>query len=195
MRHDEAIHRSLLIFQNIDMSNLKTNKNKIIVLDGHDGSGKTTLSKMLAAHINGIYVRPFGGKNGKVLIESAEKKEYELTIQIGIDSIQQIYNQHTNQTLVFDRHWMTVLSLLPEQLWKKWTIYPPTILCWANLQTTKKRLHQRMEQKFDDEYHQSYLNIYKNLVSHHNSLIIDTNRESIQDSLNTINQWLNNNNI
>ena len=63
--------------------------NSIIALDGHDGVGKTTLAKALSDQLNGVYIRPFGGKVGIDLIEAAEAKAYEKVITIGKQAIEE----------------------------------------------------------------------------------------------------------
>ncbi len=165
------------------------NQNTIIAFDGHDGSGKTSLSKELAALWTGIYVRPFGGITGRMLIESFEHKNFNLTFEIGLNAIRETENLYSNSLLVFDRHWMTVLSLLPKELRLKWSIYPPTVLCWTDLQTTKSRLVKRNEQQFDDKYHQYYIDKYPQLVGTQNLLKIDTGRNDFKSCLNQINEW------
>ena len=63
------------------------NGNLHIVFDGHDGTGKTTLSQQVADYCGGIYVRPFGGQMGLDLIEAYENKDHQLTIQKGGDGL------------------------------------------------------------------------------------------------------------
>ncbi|HNO71073.1 MAG TPA: hypothetical protein PKO16_04790 [Bacteroidia bacterium] len=168
---------------------MKENDTITIALDGHDGSGKTTISKLVASTLKGIYVRPFAGSKGIALIEAADQEDYDLVLQIGNESIQDIYNQHSNDLLIFDRHWMTVLSLVPENFWNKWLFFPPTILCWANLAITKQRLDERSEKKFDDAYHKNYLTIYKKLANQYGALIIDTSNKNTEQCLAEISKW------
>lgn len=52
---------------------------KILVLDGHDGAGKTTLAQALAAKIDGKYVKPFNDSLGDMIAWLYKKKNYELT--------------------------------------------------------------------------------------------------------------------
>ena len=169
--------------------------NTILAFDGHDGSGKTTLCKAIAEQLGGIYVRPFGGSNGIDLIEAADDKDYLSVLKIGLNSIKEVEKNYSNSILVFDRHWMTVLSLVPEEYWKKWEEYPPTILCWADLSTTKERLATRIEKKFDDEYHKYYLKRYVALKDFKQSKLINTGENNIQSCLNEISLWMATNEI
>ncbi len=164
------------------------NGNKIIAFDGHDGSGKTTLSKMFAEKIDAIYVRPFSGDMGTRLLELAEKKDYDSVSKFGSDTIQNIYTRYKNETLVFDRHWMTVFSLIPEKYWddEAWSPLPKTILCYVDLETTLSRLKNRMEEEFDRDYHNNYLTIYMKLANHFKVDVLRTDQYEISECLNKI---------
>jgi thymidylate kinase len=171
------------------------NGNLHIVFDGHDGTGKTTLSQQVADYCGGIYVRPFGGQMGLDLIEAYENKDHQLTIELGFKAIERIDSQYQNSILVFDRHWMTVLSLLEPNYWSILVNTPPTILCWADLQNTKNRLSSRPEKQYSDEYHTMYLNIYKTLAASFGAFVLDTSNKTLEDSFTIIKNWLHTNNI
>ncbi len=167
----------------------------IIALDGHDGSGKTTLCKLLAASLGGTYVRPFTVEYGESLIRSAEMKNYHETISIGEEAIREACNNHEGGLLIMDRHWMTVLSLLPKVWHSRWYMFPPVILCWCDLHTTKQRIASRNEEKFSDNYHSYYLETYKKLAHFYDVPVIDTGNNSINTSIFEIINWLKNNKI
>ncbi|HZH71409.1 MAG TPA: hypothetical protein VFD91_02860 [Mariniphaga sp.] len=54
---------------------MNKNGNLHIVFDGHDGTGKSTLSQLTANYCGGIYVRPFGGQEDLNLIKASEDKD------------------------------------------------------------------------------------------------------------------------
>lgn len=174
---------------------MNKNGNLHIVFDGHDGTGKSTLSQLTANYCGGIYVRPFGGQEDLNLIKASEDKDYQRTINIGYNAIDLIDDQYCNSILVFDRHWMTVLSLVEPNYWSSWTIYPPTILCWTNIQSTKDRLRNRKEKQYSDAYHIEYLEIYKTIAATFGSFILDTSNKTINESFDIIKSWLHNNNV
>ncbi|MBK6699592.1 MAG: hypothetical protein IPG55_06760 [Saprospiraceae bacterium] len=164
------------------------NGNSLIAFDGHDGSGKTTLSKMFAEKTDTIYVRPFSGDMGTRLLELAEKKDFDSVSKFGADIINNIYARYKNEILVFDRHWMTVFSLLPEKYWynEVWLPLPKTILCYVDLRTTLSRLKNRMEEEFDRDYHNNYLAIYMKLGSYFKVDVLRTDQFGISECLNKI---------
>jgi len=170
---------------------MNENNNVTVAFDGHDGAGKTTLAKLLVSEIDGVFVRPFANNNGVSLIDAFEKGDNNFTMQLGRSLIQDVYNNHSKKTLVFDRHWMTVLSLIDEKYWANWSYFPQTILCWADLKTTKERLNIRAERKYDESYHKYYLGIYKKLAEKFNILVIDTSNMSTPHCLNKIISWVN----
>lgn len=166
-------------------------KNKIIALDGHDGSGKTTLAKDLAEHIGGIYIRPFGGEAGEMLIGLAEQKKYEELCAFGKEKLNSICTGYQNKVLVCDRHWMTVFSLLPQEYWNDpgWLPLPPTALCYAALETTLSRLSERSEKAYDRDYHSYYLDLYLRLAQLFNAKVLRTDHYNYKDSLAQLADW------
>jgi thymidylate kinase len=171
---------------------MNENGNRIIAFDGHDGSGKTSLSKMFSEKSNAMYIRPFGGDTGMQLLSLAEKKDYEAVLTFGFSTIQDCYDKCKDETLVFDRHWMTVFSLIPETYFHvldSWKPLPETFLCYADLDTTLIRLRKRTEEAFSKEYHQHYLDIYKKLGLQYNATIIRTDQHSLTDCLNQITEF------
>lgn len=166
----------------------KTSKD-IFVLDGHDGAGKTTLATMLANKINAAYVRPFSGNIGEQLIRFAQEKKFAETSEWGMQVIQNIRDSYPNQSLVFDRHWMTVFTLVPQIYWRQWMPLPRTVLCWANISITLERLQTRSENKYSEDYHRYYLDVYKKIANQFDSYFLDTSFKNIEASLSELLVW------
>jgi thymidylate kinase len=170
---------------------MKESNNIVLALDGHDGSGKTTLAKLLAEEIGGIYVRPFAGNQGLKLLQYAEQKEYETLPAFGHQLIQKQLEAHQNQVLVFDRHWMTVFSLLPEAYWSgsAWHPLPHTTLCFSGMECTLERLKERSEEKYGEAYHAHYLEMYLKLGKRFNANILMTDQDDIGKCLVKLVEW------
>ena len=166
---------------------------KIIALDGHDGSGKTTLAKLLADETGGRYLRPFGGEAGVELLNYAEKKEYNKLSLFGITQINKVISGYSNELLICDRHWLTVFSLLPEEYWddSAWLPLPPTVLCFAGLDTTLARLGERKEEEYDLDYHSYYLEVYLKLGKKFNTELLRTDQYNTGESLSQLIHWYN----
>lgn len=91
--------------------------------------------------------------------------------------------------LVFDRHWMTVCTLVPERLWSVWTPAPPTALCWADLPTTLRRLAERGDAEEPIADHERYLRLYWDLGRRFSCLVVRTDEQSEARSLARLLAW------
>ena len=168
-----------------------SNKNTILALDGHDGSGKTTLAKLFAEQIGGIYIRPFDSDSGPQLLNYADKQDYKNVSLFGKHTIKKYDDAYSGEILVFDRHWMTVFSLLPESYRhdKIWYPLPSTMLCFSNLENTLSRLQVRSEKVYDQNYHTYYLDLYLNLSKQYNINVLRTDRSDILKCLKILIKW------
>jgi cytidylate kinase len=136
---------------------------RIIGLDGHDGTGKTTLAQLLAQRLHGRYVRTFGAQWGVDLMRAHEQHDDALTVEIGMAALQAaVASASTDEVLILDRSWITVRSLVGAELFaQRWSLQVPTILCWADLPTTLARLELRHDEAGQTTaYHRRYLALY-----------------------------------
>src|SRR5258708_5885980 len=136
----------------------------LLAVDGHDGAGKTTLAIKLAERLRADYVRPFGGAAGARLVEMAAR-DPEGSVQFAKGLVSEATDTARGDVLVFDRHWMTVSTLIPEALWDVWRPVPPTVLCWADLCSTLARLSERKEKEATIGEHSRYLRLYWDLAN------------------------------
>ena len=159
----------------------------VLVLDGHDAAGKTTLAHMVANSLGGHYVKPFDGTLGDMIIWLYERNHFDLADELSRTSIQKTVSDNLDSSLlVFDRHWMSMFTLLPASLRKGWFPLPVSILCWADLQTTTKRLSDRGEELGNPAEHYHFLQLYKEIAEEFAVPVVDTSLESTEDSLSRI---------
>lgn len=168
----------------------------VYALDGHDGAGKTTLARWFASAVGGVYHRPFQGKLGAQLLKAANLRDFQTVIAIGK---QGIYNAlsvaGSCRPLILDRAWMTVASLLPwDEFSSSWDLWIPTVLCWADLDTTLERLAQRTEEPESIDTHNHYIQVYRSLAEHSNSYIIRTDVSAMSQCHELLIRWYNANN-
>jgi thymidylate kinase len=160
---------------------------EIIVLDGHDGAGKTTLARLAAATLGGTYVKPFDSTLGDMIAWLCEEQGFELADELSRASIRKIMEEHTESPLlIFDRHWLSMFTLFPVKLRASWFTLPTTILCWTDLETTKARLSTRGEDPGNDAEHEHFIKLYLSLAEQFSVPIVNTTCESAEESLNRI---------
>jgi hypothetical protein len=161
----------------------------IVALDGHDGAGKTTLARRLASALGGVHVRPFAGAAGARLVSLATV-DPEAAARFGWDAIAAAEAAAPGDLLVFDRHWMTICSLLPAPC-RPAVAMPPTALCWAALAPTLARLAARGDRDgaVPVAEHERYLAIYADLGRRFGCLVLRTDRESEDESLARLAAW------
>ncbi|MCW3463445.1 hypothetical protein [Chitinophaga nivalis] len=164
----------------------------ILAIDGHDGAGKTTLAGLLAEKLGGVYVRPFGGATGTSLITQAEQHHYQEVSRIGLMAIRDAAAQHDARVLVFDRHWMTVFTLIPAAYRDEWFPLPATTLCYAGMPATLLRLGERDEAIFDRAYHEGYMQQYYDLAHQYGAHILRTDQHDVAQCLDMLVQWATN---
>lgn len=122
---------------------------KLLVLDGHDAAGKTTLARRLAAAVGARCLRPFGGEFGRRLIDAYRAGDAQATIAIGrraiLDCLASLQN---DEPVVLDRGWLTVATLVPRHLFAaEWDLWTPVTLLWCNEAVTRARLREREERE------------------------------------------------
>lgn len=154
----------------------------VFAVDGHDGTGKTTLARWLAEQVGGSYQRPFSGELGAALLDAAERGDDARVLAIGEKGITNaIAAAADRQPIILDRSWMTVASLVNwavfSSTWQQWI---PTVLCWADLETTLARLSQRSEKTETLDWHRHYLRVYQALAERTGSRILRTDINSLE---------------
>lgn len=165
---------------------------KIIVIDGHDGSGKTTIARLLAEKINAKYIKPFTDSLGDLIAWSYRKKEYRFVNEIALAAIKKNLEENPGvDFLVFDRHWLSMFTVLSQEFYEYWFPLPITILCWADVKTTGDRLKERNEVEPYPGCNEYYCKVYKEIAVQNNIFTVDTSKDSKpEDRLNEILKYL-----
>jgi len=164
---------------------MKAESPYIVVIDGHDGAGKTTLATKLAAELNGRYVKPFGGSLGDMIAWLWQRSRFREADALARAALEMaIAESKEDEILVFDRHWLTMYSVLPEEYWPGWEPRPRrTILCWCDVPTTVERLTARGEPAGEISVHAYYCDVYADLARRFQIPIIDTSALGPDDTL------------
>lgn len=161
----------------------------IFVIDGHDGTGKTTLARRLAERIGADYVAPFSGVDGMSMLDAAESGRPIEADRLAREMLSRQVRDSGAAIKVFDRHWMTVFTLIPQSLWQSWLPLPPTVLCWAELPTICARLEGRAECRRSTEWHAAYLKKYTDLARRFGIPIVRTDQCTEVETLQWLHEW------
>jgi thymidylate kinase len=164
----------------------------VLVLDGHDGTGKTTLAKRLASELEATYLQPFHGSGGVQLIELVEQDQLVFAGRLAQRLVKGALAGAKTSTVICDRHWMTLYTLLPAHYWPEWEPLPPTVLCQAELATIRQRLAGRDEKQFGASYHRYYLEYYQKLARQYECPVLHTDQHSVKECLNWLLDWAKN---
>lgn len=168
---------------------MSSSRRTILVLDGHDGSGKTALAARLAQALGGIHVRPYSGIVGRLFLRSVERGDFSFASDLALRAVEYALAEHDAPVLVFDRHWMTAFSVIPESYWGAWEPLPPTALCWAGIETTRARLAARSgddDRAYDDRH---FLSVYRELGERFGCHFVDTDGLTPDESFEILLSW------
>ena len=80
---------------------------KVIAIDGHDGSGKTSISKRICEILNYQYIKPFSDSLGDLIAWLITSKNYELANQIAISAIDKALDENTAYEVLFFKSILT----------------------------------------------------------------------------------------
>jgi thymidylate kinase len=157
---------------------------QILAIEGHDGSGKTSVAQRMAARIGAKYVKPYDGLLGDHIAWCWKNRRFDLAHAISRSAVErQIALNAGEKLLVFDRHWLTMFTVLPEVLWQEWSLVP-TILCWTSVESTRSRLLARGE--VDEamlDVHEYYCKLYRTIAEKYSIPVIDTTLNTVEESV------------
>jgi cytidylate kinase len=163
---------------------------RIVVLDGHDGCGKSTLNEFLARHIGATVVEPFADTLGDHIAWLWQLQRFTEADTLARASVERVLAKHPGK-LVFDRHWATMFTVLPEELWVRRGSLPRTVICTRDLATVVERLARRAESIGDRDQHAYYPGRYVEVAGccpRH--LILDTGKADTDACLSEITAFL-----
>jgi len=160
----------------------------IIVLDGYDGSGKTTIAQQLAGEIGGQYIKSYKDSLGKLIWSLLDGCEYDLASLVAYTACRKEEELNSSSKyIIFDRHWLTLFTLLPEPFHQQWLPLPETFLIKADTDVVIKRLHSRDEKvNVPASVHLEQQKKFENIADQYNIPKIDTTDTSADECVRMI---------
>lgn len=159
----------------------------VVVLDGYDGSGKTTLAQLLAARLPGRYLKAFQGEVGALVARLYATRQFDLADLTARMAIRDLCDANRDAPcLIFDRHWVTMFALLPERYYSNWGRLPKTFLCWTNAATTLQRLASRGEEARPGDDVAACCALYRRIAQQFGATIVDTTHGTPDEALSII---------
>ena len=116
----------------------------VLVIEGVDGSGKSSVAGSLASRLSARYVKPFDGEAGARIRAFNESGKQEAAERLARHVVQETMIRNADASLlIFDRHWLSILAYISERFAPFWQPYPPTVLLCASPERLQQRLLAR----------------------------------------------------
>lgn len=158
----------------------------VVAIDGHDGSGKSSIGAAIAKEYGLRLARPFADSLGDHIAWLWRHKQFALANDVARTAVRRVLASAGSDGVLCDRHWTTMFTVLPEAFWRDWENdgLPPTIVCWASTATTVGRLRERGEDPGDPSKHDYYSRLYRDLASRApRSFVLNTSDLSLADAV------------
>lgn len=158
-----------------------------LVLDGHDGVGKTTVAAALAERVGGTVLKPFANELGDHIAWLWRHGNYQEANDLCLRSVERVLTTtKAPRPWIFDRHWVTMFTVLPRSFHDQWKPLPTTVVLTADTGVMMDRLVERGEDPLERELHEKYRLLYNELGREQGALIIDTSGTVIDEVVATI---------
>lgn len=158
--------------------------NDDLIIEGQHGAGKTTMAVRAAEALGGVYVKPFTGTLGAHMSWLSEHGRNRELNAIGLSAVERMIDLNPRGPRVFDRHWASMFSILPEEYWHDWYPVPPiTVVCHAEPMTAYRRLRERGDDPLDLTVHHRFQTIFRDLAGRFDTLLLDTTHRTAESCL------------
>lgn len=164
---------------------------RVIAIDGHDGTGKTSVTHELARRFGGRAVRPFNGSLGDQILWLLTNGEFAKGSWLAQSALRRTYAEHSDEPILWaDRHWASILVDLPPAYWHAWLPIPETVFLRASVDTIMERHVERGEDPGETAEHQRYHHQFDSLADCFGIDVIDTDKRSVSATAERVAQTL-----
>ncbi|CAK2488229.1 putative Thymidylate kinase [Vibrio crassostreae] len=155
---------------------------KIVIIDGNDGTGKTTLATKLADTLSGIYVKPFQVADPLLIWLHKSNKYDEFTQVAKLCLTKAIDDNMDESVIVMDRGWPTALSVTDLSFEEQYEIHEKTIVLTASTSEIINRHNSRGE-VISLDYLTRFNENVKKVIDKFNLDVIDTTNKNLDSTL------------
>lgn len=160
---------------------------RIIAIDGHDGTGKTSMTRALAAAFGGLAVRPFSDSLGDHIAWLLKNGDFSAGSRLAQSAVLRMQSLHPDSSILWmDRHWASIYVDLPSEFWGSWQPLPTTIFLDAPAATMIARCSSRGETPGPTEEFESYRTKFHELARKFDVPTFDTENVSVEQTLHNI---------
>jgi len=156
----------------------------VLAVEGLDASGKTSIARAVAEELEGTYVKPYVGTVGTLLNWLHLRGEEALVNDIGRAEVARLMEVYAEaRCIVFDRHWLSILSVISSHYSDSWFPPPPTIVCVADAATTEERLRRRATPAAERRDTARYGRRFRELAQQFALPTLDTSRTTVDQAV------------
>lgn len=152
-----------------------------LAVDGLDGSGKSSIARLVAAELGATVLHPFSGSVGGVMVHLARTGRHDLADEIAHAAVAAAMAGAPDGPVVFDRHWFTASQLLSTAYREGWEPRPFTVMCWADRPTTIARMIARGVPDPAAQMTENRIATYRTLAENLGLPLLDTSRITPED--------------
>ena len=145
-----------------------------LVLDGLDGSGKSTVARLVAEAIGATVLHPFGGTIGALMVHLAGTGQHALADGIAHGAVAMAIAGAPPGPVVIDRHWFTASQLLSTAYRAGWEPRPFSVMTWADRPTTVARMVARGDPDSGARMTEDRIATYRRLAGELGVPLLDT---------------------
>jgi len=145
-----------------------------LFIDGHTGTGKTTVAQILCHRFSAEYVKSYSGSLGEITMQLFRAGNFD-----ALRTFRSIVDDYCLNGLparaVVDRLGPSSVSLLPSQMWPtELPMQSRTVILSASIETTCSRLATRGRDPWASKQHAWFIDVFQEIARRFGIPIIST---------------------